>query len=658
MARFKQKTLQVFLCLSLVISLTPIGQAYADEAQVSATTGATIAITLTTNQEGAVAMTYGGAEYTSGTSVESGGELVLTLSNVEVGTNIAMPTTVTIGGVAQTINYNKASWQEANSEYKRLMNEDVKMTTYEKILASKITISAGALSADTEVNVQYSTLMPIYRMYNKITSEHLFSTNRTEYLNYVKLTSQNKENWIGEGVDWLSQSSGSPVYRLYNPALGAMANSSHYYTADETERANLKANGGWLDDFNGTPVFYSAGQKAIFTAYNQALRSAHHYTSDLSEYKGLVQHGWDIEADKSLKNKVWEGVFKCQMSAKFDGTDTEDWSGDIMLGAFTVSDADWSNQVYYSNDGNVFFNAGTAFTDPGNHIYSKADGNEHWCMSCPSIMYKDGYFWMLSSGGEWLDNGKASFVISYSKDFKTWTTPWGFTAAISGSTLGSNQVAPEWFYDEDTGKVYILQSMGEYGDFSGAGLGNDKMQPFICEVTNLTATDAWQNEVGMWIPSNLNPTFSSMQHMSTVTNAERNGSTDNMIDACMFKENGKYYYVIKNKGLWNDIFVGNSPMGNAWTKLVPNAVSWGYEAPSLAKFGGKYMLYMDGVIGTLPVGTRVQSATSLTGSWSNPVEPYFMNAAGKRLASRHGSVFVLKAGSEGWTKAKSALGLA
>ena len=99
-------------------------------------------------------------------------------------------------------------------------------------------------------------------------------------------------------------------------------------------------------------------------------------------------------------------------------------------------------------------------------------------------------------------------------------------------------------------------------------------------------------------------------------------------------------------------------MGNAWTKLVPNAVSWGYEAPSLAKFGGKYMLYMDGVIGTLPVGTRVQSATSLTGSWSNPVEPYFMNAAGKRLASRHGSVFVLKAGSEGWTKAKSALGLA
>lgn len=444
---------------------------------------------------------------------------------------------------------------------------------------------------------------------------------------------------------------------MYNPALGGMGHSSHYYTSDATERANLKSNSGWKDDFNGTPVFYSAGEKAIFTVYNEALGSAHHYTSDLSEYKGLVEHGWNIEADKSLKNGKWSGFFKCQMSAKFDGTDTEDWSGDIMLGAFTISDDDWSNQIYYSNNGTLFYTGAVAFKDPGNHIYSKADGNEHWCMSCPSIMYKDGYFWMLASGGKWLDNGKASFVISYSSDLKTWTTPWGFTTSVNGSTLGNNQVAPEWFIDEDTGKVYILQCMGEYGDFSGAGLGNDKMQPFICEVTNLTATGMWQNEVGMWIPQGLNPTFGAMQHMSSVTEAERQGGIDNMIDGCMYKENGKYYFVIKNKGLWNDIFVADNPMTDKWTKITYYSISFGYEAPSLAKFNNKYMLYMDGVIGTMPVGTRLQTASDINGSWSGIIEPYFMDSTGKKLASRHGSVFVLKKGSEGWTKAKAALGL-
>lgn len=196
MKKFTTKLIQTCLCLSLVISLTPISGAYASETEEKGEAGAgtQVSITLESNLADAVSMTYGGVSYTSGTDVDAGDELVVTLSNKLDGTNILMPTALTIDGVAQDLNYNKSSWQVANSEYKRLMNEDVKMATYEKIAASTIVVSAGTINTNAVINVEYTSLMPVYRLYNKLTSEHLFTANRDEYTNFEKLTSQNKEN--------------------------------------------------------------------------------------------------------------------------------------------------------------------------------------------------------------------------------------------------------------------------------------------------------------------------------------------------------------------------------------------------------------------------------------------------------------------------------
>ena len=200
-----------------------------------------------------------------------------------------------------------------------------------------------AVSGDIKASVTSEELVAVYRLYNDGaiggTSEHLFTT---DYSEYISLSSKYKKGdfWKGEGVDWYAPVSGTAVYRLYNPGLGAMFRSSHYYTSDMDEAKNLTYFYGWKWDFNGKPAFYSGGSLPIFTAYSEALGSAHHYTADQAEWQGLDQ-GWDQEGEKSggkaakvYKNKpiygmkgkymtdwvpkngkAFTGFFKCKLSA-------------------------------------------------------------------------------------------------------------------------------------------------------------------------------------------------------------------------------------------------------------------------------------------------------------------------------------------------------
>jgi uncharacterized protein YkwD len=145
------------------------------------------------------------------------------------------------------------------------------------------------------VKVGYET---VYRMYNPKTSEHLFTTDRSEY---KSLTAY---DWEQEGVAWNAPERGSVgVYRLYNPGLGALTKMSHHYTTDRAEAENLVRNHGWVYDFGGQPAFYSAedssgaldGASAVYRLYNSGL-SAHHYTLDSSENSSLIkEHGWKGE---------------------------------------------------------------------------------------------------------------------------------------------------------------------------------------------------------------------------------------------------------------------------------------------------------------------------------------------------------------------------
>ncbi len=141
----------------------------------------------------------------------------------------------------------------------------------------------------------------VYRMYNPITSEHLFTTSYSEYQSLVN------HDWKQEGEAWdaATPSSGTKgVYRLYNPGLGALCKMSHHYTTNKNEADNLVKSWGWVYDNDGQPVFYSAtdsygianGAWPVYRLYNPGL-SAHHYCTDLTEWAWLTASGKSYLAD-------------------------------------------------------------------------------------------------------------------------------------------------------------------------------------------------------------------------------------------------------------------------------------------------------------------------------------------------------------------------
>jgi hypothetical protein len=152
-----------------------------------------------------------------------------------------------------------------------------------------------------EVTTQ-AKAQPVYRMYNSITSEHLYTVDKTEYQNLLA------EHWTQEGEAWLSPDSGEKgVYRLYNPGLGALCKMSHHYTSDKSEADDLVKNHGWVYDNGGEPIFYSAeynggnsfygsaGASHLMRLYNPGL-SAHLWTLDDDEAGDLNENwGWGIE---------------------------------------------------------------------------------------------------------------------------------------------------------------------------------------------------------------------------------------------------------------------------------------------------------------------------------------------------------------------------
>lgn len=137
-----------------------------------------------------------------------------------------------------------------------------------------------------------ATTVPIYRMYNTRTSEHLYTRSKTEYLSCGRGA---YFDWRQEGIAWEAPSTPSvPVYRLYNARSG-----DHHYTTSTGERDLLVARHGWRSE---GVAFYSArkgetGAIPLYRLYNPGLRRGqHHYTANAAERDLLVaRHGWRSE---------------------------------------------------------------------------------------------------------------------------------------------------------------------------------------------------------------------------------------------------------------------------------------------------------------------------------------------------------------------------
>ncbi len=135
----------------------------------------------------------------------------------------------------------------------------------------------------------------MYRLYNKWTGEHFYTSNADEQKGLVKI------GWNDEGVGWYApKTSSTPVFRLYNPYVEG---GDHHYTMDEKERDACVA-AGW--SYEGI-AWYScettdADAKPLYRQYNpNEATGTHNYTLSEDEAKKVVAAGWRDEG------KAWYG---------------------------------------------------------------------------------------------------------------------------------------------------------------------------------------------------------------------------------------------------------------------------------------------------------------------------------------------------------------
>ncbi len=158
-------------------------------------------------------------------------------------------------------------------------------------LAEIIELEGGSSSTSIQ-----ATPIPMYRLYNALTGEHLYTADPAERASLLK-----SDTWKDEGEAWISPSiSDSPVYRLLNPNT-----SDHHYTMDKNEYDTLQGY-GWIGE--GT-AFYSADVKnssnlVLYRLYNPNATGvgSHHYTMDKNERDTLVRYGWTYEGT------AWAGL--------------------------------------------------------------------------------------------------------------------------------------------------------------------------------------------------------------------------------------------------------------------------------------------------------------------------------------------------------------
>lgn len=128
-----------------------------------------------------------------------------------------------------------------------------------------------------------SQKVPMYRLYNPYTNEHLLSSNTSERDALVKA------GWKLDGTAWNAPTKGTNVYRLYNPY-----DDWHTYSVSQQEIDKLTAL-GWKVD--GTVCFGAEkSQMPVYRLFNPYEKKNYHMlTASKEERDFLASLGWKYE---------------------------------------------------------------------------------------------------------------------------------------------------------------------------------------------------------------------------------------------------------------------------------------------------------------------------------------------------------------------------
>lgn len=168
------------------------------------------------------------------------------------------------------------------------------MKLFNKSLAKKAATAAivaamsfGAVALPAASAGQPQDQVPLLRLYNPYSGEHLFTTNRYEASDLVS------RGWRSERSDGLvNLKEGTPVFRLYNEWTG-----DHHYTTD-TNEVNSCIKQGWTNE----GIQFCSDEDAttaVYSMYNPyATKFYHLYTADAHEMAQMQADGWKQETVK------------------------------------------------------------------------------------------------------------------------------------------------------------------------------------------------------------------------------------------------------------------------------------------------------------------------------------------------------------------------
>ena len=200
-------------------------------------------------------------------------------ANLSIGEKLKLNTIITPEDYTVDLFLN---WQSSNNKV-ATVDDEGNVTAISPGTAI-ISVSDFGKAAFCEITVE-SDSIPVYRMYNPINGEHLFTFNKQEVEVLYKY-----QGWGFEGIGWYTSKTGTPVYRLYSPKFN-----NHLYTSNKAEITLITTQQGWIYDFDKKPVMYSDGDVSIYRLYNPSLSDQHHLTTSNHEYNIATQWGWRQE---------------------------------------------------------------------------------------------------------------------------------------------------------------------------------------------------------------------------------------------------------------------------------------------------------------------------------------------------------------------------
>ena len=363
---------------------------------------------------------------------------------------------------------------------------------------------------------------------------------------------------------------------------------------------------------------------------------------------------------------------------------------ELLLGIFFNSEEDMTDSIYVSFDGFTFRKIAEAYKDraPDDRDDYWIEGKDGRCLHDPGLIYKDGVFWTMS--GFTLTEKEVPKVPphrfvpmwGYSKDLIHWSLPasgseenvsvntaygWPYTRSGEKTNQLFDCVAPDSFLDED-GTVWIVVSMGYYGQWHETGSWSDTMKPYLVRVPkllpnpgcgNLETKEQWElppvTEYEQAIPINL-PKEQIADERGEARKRKENQDdparieTEDRIDGALYKEGGRYYLVVKRYGTVNEIWSIDSLTKvadpAAW-RLVNSDFVTGFEGPCLTKYQGNYYVYTDKLADYPPsnpdgkTGIHVTCTTDLNSRWTENTRVRLLerkDGEERECTGRHGSV--------------------